>query len=416
MPLVPLQDLVAAVTQPNALANILALATGYGLQTTAWQPLGMARTILSTIAQVVSSASQVVNAIAQGGFLTYSATMPANGSPYADSQGFLTTWLDLVSTQVYNVSRIQATFALGDAPITNNNAGAYSFAAGAFHMTNPSNGATYTNRLAFTLPGGGATNLAPMIADVAGAASSVGTGTVLGLQTPQPGLVVNAIGTSGTVAWVGENAETNAALVVRCQAKLGALSPAGSPQAYYFVATTIPQGTPSSATPPYAVAQSVNRVGVMLNVNAGVTYVSIANVSGPSNSGDVAVVNAAIQALAVPNASTVIVQACTQATINISATAYAPAASALTQAQVQAALSAAIAVYYGNTPVGGLSTSVPNQMPRDALISVMSLALAALTPGYAQRTSVAMPAPAADTTMLSTDVPVGTVTVTLVLT
>ena len=39
---------------------------------------------------------------------------------------------------------------------------------------------------------------------------------------------------------VGSNAETNAALLTRCQNKLGAISPNGASQAYVYVVDSLP--------------------------------------------------------------------------------------------------------------------------------------------------------------------------------
>jgi hypothetical protein len=130
----------------------------------------------------------------------------------------------------------------------------------------------------------------------------------------------------------------------------------------------------------------------------------------------VAAVNAAVQVFCVPNAQTVRSGACTTFALTVNATAYVPAASGITPAQVQAAAATAVTTYCSNMPVGGVSTSVPNQLPRDALISFISLAIALLSPAYAQNISVTLQSPLTDSTLLFSDVPVSTTTCTMVAT
>lgn len=412
MALVPLSVLIAVETQPQALATILGIANALGLSTTSWQPLGMVRTILATIAQVVANFTGIVSYQAQGGYASLAAQMPGNGSPFVDAQGFFTPWMDLVSTQVFNVPRIPASFAQGSLPILNSTGSLQGpYGPGTIHAKDLLTGATYSNTQTVSILASSTTSVA-MIADVSGSSSTVPNGTVLSLTTPITGCAPSPL----TSDWVGSNAETNSALLGRCIAKLGSLSPNGAPGAYDFIAKAIPQAPTASAIPPYAVSSPITRDGIVINKASGVVQVLLANASGPAPQLDVNAVNAAIQAFAVPNAQTVRSGACTSFVQNVICTAYIPAKAGVTQAQAQAAAALAQAIYYSGTPVGGVTTSIPNQLPRDALISIISLAIANLTPAFAQQTSVSMAAPAGDATMAGTDVPIGNMTCTLVLT
>jgi hypothetical protein len=399
---VPLSVLVSTTTQPQALSTILGIAGFLGLSTTAWQPLGMVRTILATVAQVVANFTSLVSNQAQGGYASLAAIMPGGGSQFVDSQGYLTTWMTLIASQVFNVTRNPATFAQGLLPILNNTGTLQSGGAGTLHAKDLATGATFTNPSAYTIASGpGVTTNVPMVADVAGSNSTVPVMTVLSLTTPISGCAVQPLAAD----WTGAAAETNAALLVRCVAKLGSLSPNGAAGAYRYIALSIPQAPVASAIPPYAVTQPVTRVGLAMNKATGIVQGYLASASGPSLGVDVAAVNAAWQAFAVPNAQTVRAGAATSAVIPVVITIYVPAAAGLGGLPTIAALNA-IAAYFGNTPIGGVSTNIPNQLPRDALISIISLYVAALSPAYAQQMSVQMASPATDVTMLPSDVPV----------
>ena len=400
--MIPLSALVAVETQPEALSTILGIANFLGLSTSAWEPLGMVRTILSTVAQVVANFTQLVSAQAQGGYASYAAQMPGAGSTNVDAQGFLTTWMDLVAGQVFNVVRNPATFAQGLLPILNNTGVLQSGGAKTLHAKNLITGATYTNTLPYSIaPGPAVTTSLPFIADVAGSNSTSPTGTVLSLTTPISGCAPQPLAAD----WTGSAMETNAALLVRCIAKLGSLSPNGAAGAYRYIALSIPQAPVASAVPPYAVTQPVTRVGLATNKATGIVQGYLASASGPSLLTDVAAVNAAWQAFAVPNAQTVRAGAATSLVVPVVINIFVPAAAGLAGLPTAAAL-AAIAAYFGNTPIGGVSTNIPNQLPRDSLISIISLYVAALSPAYAQQISVQMTSPATDLTMLPSDVPV----------
>jgi hypothetical protein len=399
---VPLSALVAVESQPSALSTILGIAGFLGLSTTAWQPLGMARTILATMASVVAGFTSLVSLQAQGGYASYAATMPGGGSTFVDAQGYLTSWMDLVSVQVFNVPRYLATFAQGNLPILNNTGTQQSGGAGTLHAKDPATSATFTNTQPYVIaPGPGITTQVPFIADVAGSNSSVPATYTLTLTTPITGCSPQPLASS----WIGAAAETNAALLVRCIAKLGSLSPNGAPGSYQYVATTIPQAPVASATPPYAVASPITRVGMTINKATGIVQAWLANAAGPAPQTDVNAVNAAVQAFCVPNAQTVRSGACTSYVVNVAIQIFVPAAAGLGGNPQLAALEA-LAAYFSGTPVGGVTTTIPNQLPRDSLISIISLYVAALSPAYAQRMSVAMTSPAVDGTLLPSDVPV----------
>jgi hypothetical protein len=393
-----LADLVAVVTQSSALNTILSAAQSIGLTTTAWQPLGMARTILATMAQVNANYSNVVNFVAQGGWVSLAARMvDLNGNP-------VTSWMDLCSTNFFNVTRIPAAVAAGNVNVTNVSGTPYTFAAGQLHFANPSTGATYTSSAAVTIAGSGSTDI-PVVSDKAGAAQTSGSGVVLTMVTPLAGVSVNALAAS----LVGTDAESNQALLVRCTDKLGSLSPNGAKGAYAYVAktTTTPSGAP------------ITRVAVLVNMATGAVQVILANAAGAPAGGDVSAINTAIQAVADPNAVTVTVTAATAHGQNVTYTVAIPAAAGVDSTILESAIAKRLAIYFSQIPIGGVTDTdgTPNVLPVDALIAEIFLATVTLAPGYEDQIEVTMTVPASRVSVGVTEVMVlATVTGTVVQT
>lgn len=280
-----LSSLVVPATQVNALGVELAIAQGLGLPVTAWQPLGVARTILATNATIVSQYSQTVSFLAQGAYASYAALMVDSfGNP-------ITTWMDLRSVDQYNVPRIQATQASGNVPVTNTSGIAYSYSPNnPLHFQNPGGtNQTYTSLTSGTISASStATSVVVVQADAAyiGAAGTVGSGTTLTLLTPLAGVTVQPL----TASLVGSNAETNAALLARCQNKLGSLSPNGASQAYVYIVdslpvfgSVLPTGllfTAPSSSNPYGVVSTITRATTSLVIGSGIINVYVANAAG----------------------------------------------------------------------------------------------------------------------------------------
>jgi hypothetical protein len=129
-----------------------------GLQSTAWQPGQVVRTVLSVMAAVFAESDAVISIMAQGGFLDFAA----NGSvTYTTAQGNVVTayvtpdpsipsqnptgtpgWLDVLADSVYDVQRIQPTQATGPLAIVNTTGSTYSYSTGGYHVSSAT--ATYT--------------------------------------------------------------------------------------------------------------------------------------------------------------------------------------------------------------------------------------------------------------------------------
>src|ERR1039458_6537423 len=105
--IITLGELVTVSTVDDVLALELSLATQLNLPVTSWQPLDPSRTIFQINANLLSQQSAVIAGIAQGGFASYAAIMPAGMTSASDGAGYMTAWLDLVATNVYNTSRVE---------------------------------------------------------------------------------------------------------------------------------------------------------------------------------------------------------------------------------------------------------------------------------------------------------------------
>jgi hypothetical protein len=373
MSILTLADLVSPANPTDVLTIELSIAQQLGLPTTAWQPLGMARTLLADESQVISGYSGVVNLIAQGGYASYAALM------VDDSGNPITSWMDLILTNNFNVTRVPITFASGPVPVSNSSATSYPYSIGQLHFQNAATGATYSNTTAGTIASSGASTV-QVAADQAwgGTIGTTGAGQTLVMLTPLPGVAP----TAQVISLVGQNAESNAASLLRAQRKLGTLSalgqisgttappnPAGPSSAYAFVATSIPQAAVASGVWPYAVVTPITRVTVV--TAAGVVIVYIANAEGQPAAGDFDAVSAAIQFLCTPQAVTSLVVAASNLPIDIAYTVYVQAGGSTTTTQIKANISNALAEYLATVPIGGVSASAPNIVPLDALIATI---------------------------------------------
>lgn len=380
MPLLTVSDLVTVTTQPDALNLELSIAAALGLPTTAWQSLSPEMVILGVNAQLIASYSVTVNQIAQGGFPSFAATLPATSSATNDGAGFSTTWMDLCLLSYYNIIRNPFSFATGNVTVLNSSATPYSFAVGQLHFQNPISGATYSNTGTGTIAANAATVIQIQAdAGFPGNSGTMASGTPI-LLTPLSGVAPQPL----LVSLVGTNIETNAAALLRGQAKLGSLSPNGASQAYNYVATSLP--TPAnraaatfpfnnlvdSTNTPITVSAPITRVATQLNPVTGTVGVYIANAAGAPSGGDITEVAAAIQALATPLAVTVTVAAVGVVPLNLLYNVYVRQSSGLSAAQVLANIDAAVTTFCQNTPIGGYTTPVAtNYLPYDDLVDVI---------------------------------------------
>jgi hypothetical protein len=377
MSIVSLNDLVSVTTQPAALALELSIAQSLGLSVTSWQPLDPSRTILQVNSFIIAQYSATVNLTAQGGYASYASLMvDSNGTP-------ITTWMDLIASDQYNVFRVPASFAAGPVPYSNSSAATYPYTPNApLHFQHPTTGATYTSSGSGSIAPGAGTVTVVADAGFPGSLGNAGAGVILGLVTPLAGVSTTAL----TQPLIGTPQETNGNLFVRCKNKLGTLSAigqlgvvgsptaptaGGAPQAYQFVATTVPLGAVASSVFPYAVTAAITRVQVQA-FGSGLVNVYLANAAGTPPAGDVAAVKAAIFALAVPQAVTCQVFGATAFVMPITYRVFVKASGNLTDTQIKTNISNALATYFSQVPVGGLNVNgMLNVVPTSEIIDVI---------------------------------------------
>lgn len=178
-------DLFTPLTAAQWLQVMLTNAATLSLPTTAWQEGTPELTILTIVAEALANEDRISSQVAQGGFLdsagsgsvTYTAT---NGdlitSPVTPEGG--PGWLDLLSLNQYDTTRVPAIYAPGNIAIANTTAVASGpYAIGTYHVTNPSTRAAYSNTAPLTIAGVnivggtviGATNASPIVVETSGA-------------------------------------------------------------------------------------------------------------------------------------------------------------------------------------------------------------------------------------------------------
>lgn len=362
---VTLADLVATSTQAEALGLELAVAQTLGLAVTSWEPIDPSRTLFQIQAEIISSYSTTVNFIAQGGFASYAAAMvDGNGNP-------VTTWMDLLTPNLYYTVRFTAGFAAGPVPVTNSTSAPQSYSpTNPLHFQYPtSGGATYTSSGSGTIPANSSTTVI-VSADAAfpGSLGNAATGITLLLATPVAGVSVQAL----TQSLIGPVAETNAALLQRSQNKLGTLSaltqvqqgttpvppnPSAPTTAYDFVATSIapsPTGTPQAVWP-YYVSSLITRSQTAGSTTTGIVQQYVANASGGSDSADVAVVQAACGALAVGQCITYLAAPASNVAVQPFYTIYYRRGIGYTVLQAQTDILNAWLNYLASLPIGGVT-------------------------------------------------------------
>jgi uncharacterized phage protein gp47/JayE len=319
-----LEELFTPLTRDQVLASELEVATQLGLAVTAWQPTSIAREILYVNAQMVSNFSVTTSATARGGYLEY-----ASGQ-----------WLTLLADQLFDVQRIESSFATGPILLTNAGSTPYTIAAGDVRVLNVTTQTTYTNSSGGTLTASGTLAL-DFIADEPGADSTLTSTDTLSLVTSLPDV---------TPSWVadliGTNEETDTALRARCRSSNARVSPNGPADAYNYYALT--------ATRPDGTAIGVTRTNVFQG--NGTVYVYIADADGVVVSGDVAYVQDTLNANVTPMGFTVYTSSAVVLPVAIAMTlTKAPTATA-SNTEIEALITAAITAYFSEIPVGGNKT------------------------------------------------------------
>lgn len=376
-----IEDLVKPTTAEEVESTILSVATTLGLQVTAWQPFGVARTLIKIFAQKVADLSSFASEIAKSGFLDL--------CPDA--------WLPLVAFYVYGVKKTEATFASGSITFTNTSATNYPVTAGDIRVAHATTGKTYINNEDFTIPAQGSITT-QILAEEAGAASSAGAGEITKMVTTYLGVTC-----SNANPVLGADAESRADLIKRCKAKLGALSPNGPKAIYDYIATSIAVGPP-----PTGVSAPINRTLTVVDATTGFVTVYLANANGPVTNDDVTAVNTAIQAQAVPVGVTATPASAAAKAIAITADVHIAGATQ-SDADIKTKISRVLGDYFKTIPIGGIKLA--GQASGKVFVNALEGVIRAADSKIVQ---VVVTLPTGDTTLLSSEVAtVGTTTLNI---
>lgn len=378
--MLPLSALFTPLSRADVEAELLTIASSLGLPTTAWQPGGVGRTILAVVAQSISDLTQVVAVFAGSGFLDTAES----------------GWLALLAHHVYGVDRIDAVPATGPIQLTNATAGALGpYAPGDLHFAHATSGKTFTNTATVTLAASSTTDV-DVQADEVGTGSNAAPSTITIMLTP-----VLGVSCTNADALLGSDEETDAALRLRCRAKLGALSPNGPKAAYDYVAR--------SALRVDGTSIGVNRTKITTNASTGHVALVVAGPNGAVSSGDVARIDDLVQRQAVPLAVTATVASATAVPVAVDATVYLYTTANLTAPAAEALVRARLASYFPTIPIGG---DAGGKAYRDRISAEIARTVAGIY-------HVVLATPAADVTLGASDVATyndgaSTITITLV--
>jgi uncharacterized phage protein gp47/JayE len=302
------------------------------LAVTSWQSGGAFRTLTEILAQALADLSSLLAGIAAGGLTTSSTS----------------SWLDLLASNVYLLTRNAATYTKGVAQlVVAAGSGPYTVPAGGMWFADAA-GHRFNNTSAVTLNAGPYTLTGiPVQAELTGSAYNVANGALTIIQAGTlPGVTVRNPD-PGTGTWVttsGADAESDAALVSRCQARWPALSQSAGTAAVYDLwaksaEAAAGHGTTITRTLVQADAAIAGRVNVYL--------ATASNIAGASAVTDA---NSYIQAR-IPLVSTAIVAAATASVMTIAGTVNFFSAKT-TAAAVQAAVQTALQNYIAGVALG----------------------------------------------------------------
>jgi hypothetical protein len=298
---------------------MLGIAQQVQLPTTSWQSGAPERTILAIQAVTFSMSDVNISIMAQGGFLQTAAsgsvtttatdgtvvTIPVTPDPSNAAQnptGAL-GWLDLLGTNVYDVSRLPAAPASGPLAIVNlkpSSVGPY--VAGGYHVGNTNTGASYSNESSLTIPssiiagsGGTVINVQPGLATTivtTSAAHGLAVGQVVYLAIPSSAGI--SFGTSGNTVFATVTGVTTFSFSINASSS-GTYTGGTLPNGVYLCtianfSANIP-GSTSNATP--------GSVTTTITQNAGVFVSNVIGWSGANWENNVAYANRCQLSLAI---------------------------------------------------------------------------------------------------------------------
>lgn len=211
-------SLFTVETAAQIYARGLAVAQAVGLPVTSWRSGDPTRSLYAYLADTLAALEGKAVDYCKAGFLS-----TAEGD-----------WATIHAREVYGVERGAATYATPTVTLTNGGGGVFELAAGDLTVKCTATGKTYHSTNNPGTLGAGATLTYELIADEAGAASSVGANELDDFVTPAEMATLGVTITSSTAA-AAQDEQSIAELRDQCGDTLGALSPNGPPDAYEYV-------------------------------------------------------------------------------------------------------------------------------------------------------------------------------------
>jgi uncharacterized phage protein gp47/JayE len=375
-----LASLILQETKQAIYARGLAVAQALGLPVTSWIAGDPTRSLYWYLAEVLSTLEVMVAGYVASGFLDY-----ATGD-----------WLTVLAKQVYNVDRVEATYASTSVTLTNTGGGLYVIAPGDVVVKDTATGKTYTNTSGGTLASGAGHTLAlDFVADESGSGSNAAASAIDTLVTGMLGVTC----TNATAA-VASDAESDPDLRQRCRDKLGTLSPNGPRDAYDYVVRT------SSLTN----SLEITRSRTIADSNTGNVTVYVAGSSGAVTGAAVTAAQSAVQLWATPLCITPTVANCTSTAIDVTYELWMYASVGVDVPTIEAAVQAALTSMFAARPIGG--DIIPPSATGALYQSLIASTIRGVYSNDAFRVSVT--APSGDTALAINAVPaLGTVTPTV---
>jgi hypothetical protein len=318
-----IDELIQSYTPADVQTHLENLLEAINVPAKSWRSGSVAKRLLVTVSTLGSQATVLSSSIVAGLFL-----LLGSGS-----------LLSAHAEDVYDVTRIPATFATGFVVLTNTGGTVFTVGANECIVRAGDTKKTYRITSGFTLGAFATSAPLPIEAMEAGSASTAAATEINEFETP-----LTLVTVSNPAAVVGRDAETDADLVQRCLLKKATWSPHGPADAYEYAArsATLVGGTPTNIT----------RVKVSPSSSTGEVYVYCATPSGTPTSDEIAAALANVQTYAQTDTDKVFVLGATPVVSSQTVTIWARGG---VQATIIARAQAAVAKLIATYPIGGIA-------------------------------------------------------------
>lgn len=319
-----IQQLITAQDADSFKKSIVLALVALGIPADTWKAGGVANSIISVIAYLLSVISSLLASTIQGFFLPL-----ASGAP-----------LILLAKYMYGVTAPSATFASGVVTLVNSGGGVYTQAAGTVTVLNSTTGYTYTNTDAFTLN-------ALQTLDINIAATTIGTvGNASPLQIDTMVTALLGVTCSNASSVVGTDGISDEALRNLCLASLGARSVFGPRGAYAYAIAT-------ATNPITGNLVNVNRYSLSSSSHTGTVTIYVASPAGLVATEDLIGIASNIELLARPEGVTVVLNTAEAVPYTRTINVWVQVPTGLLATTVTAAINAQLILFFERYPIGG---------------------------------------------------------------